>query len=157
VDARREALSALSAVAANILTDGGYGATRDLLRRVTSSLEALSAYGSLPGAPSAGRLTDEIEPPGFETLAGVLPPTGATKPAAAKAPPGARPPGAKSATKEGRTVASFEAAVQRREREQRQQREAAAKSAVRDAERALKDAGKHAERAAAKLDSAAVR
>src|SRR5262249_10249229 len=33
------------------------------------TLEALSAYASLPDAPSAGRLTDDLDPPGFEVLA----------------------------------------------------------------------------------------
>ena len=51
VNARREVVAALVTIAADILREGGYGDTRDLMRRVTSTLEALSAYGSLPDAP----------------------------------------------------------------------------------------------------------
>jgi len=66
VNARREVVAALMTTAADILREGGYSDTRDVVRRVTSTLEALSAYGSLTGAPSAGRLTVDLEPPGFE-------------------------------------------------------------------------------------------
>src|SRR4029079_9569414 len=55
VNARREVVAALMTTAADILREGGYSDTRDVMRRVTSTLEALSAYGSLTGAPSAGR------------------------------------------------------------------------------------------------------
>src|SRR3954447_22299973 len=56
INARREAVAALLRAAERVLRDGGHGATRDALRRVTSTLEALSVYGSLPDAPRAGRL-----------------------------------------------------------------------------------------------------
>ena len=73
LEARREAQAALVRIAAEILRDGGYSGTRDMLRRVTSTLDALSTYGSLPDAPRAGRLTAELEPPGFEMVAVLLP------------------------------------------------------------------------------------
>ena len=71
-NARREVLTALIKIAEGLLLGGDYGATRDMLRRVTTTLEALSSYGSLPDAPPAGRLTDDVEPPGFEALGGLL-------------------------------------------------------------------------------------
>ena len=79
LEARREAQAALVRIAADVLRDGGYGGTRDMLRRVTSTLEALSTYGSLPDAPRAGRLTAELEPPGFDMVAVLLPLSGETR------------------------------------------------------------------------------
>ena len=139
VKARREVVVALAATAADILREADYGDTRDVMRRVTSTLEALSAYGSFPDAPSAGRLTVDLEPPGFETLAGLVPPRDAIKLAASKSPPSARQPGAQEST---------------RGREQ-QRLLAAAKGAVRKAERELSIARQQADRAAARLRVAA--
>jgi hypothetical protein len=165
VHARQEAVAALRDVAADIVQESGSGAARDLIRRIAASLEALSAYGSLPDAPSAGRLTDDLEPPGFELLA-ELPPVHAAKsttrvaPSRAGSMTGVAPsragaPAAKSgATKPGRTGDVFDAAKQRREE---QRSVAAARAAVREAERALDRSRKQAERAAAKLETAATR
>jgi hypothetical protein len=139
VNARREVMAALATNAADILREGGYSDTRDVMRRVASTLEALSAYGSLPDAPSAGRLTVDLEPPGFETLAGLVPPQNAVKLAASKSPSSARQPGAKDST---------------HARDQ-QRLVAAAKSAVRKAERELSVARQQAERAEARLKTAA--
>jgi hypothetical protein len=141
VNARREVMAALATNAADILREGGYSETRDVMRRVASTLEALSAYGSSPDAPSAGRLTVDLEPPGFETLAGLVPPRAAVKLAASKSPTSARQPSANDST---------------RGREQ-PRLVAEAKSAVRKAERELGVAQQHAERAAAALKTAAAR
>ena len=149
VSARREALAELMRLAAELLRDGEHNATRDLLRRVTSTLEALSSYASLPGAPVAGRLTDDLQPPGFEAMAGLLP---QSEPRAARgaqvqlrlahAEPIAKPTGAEAA---------------RRDEAQRKSLIAAAKASVRDAERSLNDARKQAGRAAAKVETATER
>ena len=79
LDARREALSELTRLAAGVLRPAGHNPTPDLMRRVTTTLEALATYGSHPGAPPAGRLTDDIDPPGFEALAALVPQVGRTK------------------------------------------------------------------------------
>jgi hypothetical protein len=42
------------------------------MRRVTATLEALAAWGDTEGVPRAGRLTAELEPPGFDALAGLM-------------------------------------------------------------------------------------
>ncbi len=73
LEARRSALSELSARAADILRDGGSAAAPDTMRRVTTTLEALSTYGGLAGTPQPGRLTDDVQPPGFEALAALVP------------------------------------------------------------------------------------
>ena len=76
LEARRAALSELTRLAAGVLRHAGHNATPDLMRRVTTTLEALSTYGAHPDAPPAGRLTDDVEPPGFEALAALVPRVG---------------------------------------------------------------------------------
>jgi hypothetical protein len=137
-ETRREVLAALAAAAAQMLREIEYSDTRAVMRRVTSTLEALSAYGSAPGAPSAGRLTGDLEPPGFDSLAGLQPLS-------------ARQPDAKRSTNVARSAKPPNAAAQRREE---QRLVTAAKSAVRRAERELSVARQHAERAAAKHKAA---
>ena len=147
-NARREAVTALSKIAEGLLLGGDYGATRDMLRRVTTTLEALSSYGSLPNAPSAGRLTDDVEPPGFEAMVGI--PSGGKKTPAREPAAHTRSPSPALAAKPARAA---QRAAQRAE-EERKRLLAATKAAVRDAERALTVARKQAERAAARLDAA---
>ena len=73
LDAVREALSELSRLAATELETAGHNASPGAMRAVTATLEALSAYGTADHAPRAGRLVDEVDPPGFETLAALVP------------------------------------------------------------------------------------
>ncbi len=139
VNARREVVAALATIAADILREADYTDTRDVMRRVTSTLEALSAYGSPSGTPSAGRLTGDLEPPGFETLAGLVQRRDAITLSGRERPASVRQPGAKEST---------------RGREQ-QRLAAAAKNAVRRAERDLSVARQRVKRAAAGLKIAA--
>ena len=69
LDARREALSELSTLATTVLRDAGHNPTSDMVRRVTTTLEAMSAYASLPDDLAPGRLTQDVDPPGFDSLA----------------------------------------------------------------------------------------
>jgi len=137
VNARREAMAELTKLAELIvLRDGNHSATRDLMRRVTTTLEALSSYASSSEAPIAGRLTDDLQPPGFEAVAGLLPEGGKRKASGqiAMALPHAEP------------VTRRPSGAPRDEQE-RKKLVAAAKAAVRDTERALSAARKQAERA----------
>jgi DNA repair exonuclease SbcCD ATPase subunit len=78
LDARREALSELTTLATGILHQSGHAPSPDMMRRITTTLEALATYGEHPEAPRAGRLTDDIDPPGFEALAALIPRSGST-------------------------------------------------------------------------------
>ena len=119
-----------------------------MLRRVTSTLEALATYGSLPDAPRAGRLTAELEPPGFDMVTVLLPLSGETRREAAETRPAAtRSVGAEHAPKPARRKDALDAAVRREE--ERRRLAAAAKAAVREAERTLRSARVQAERTAA--------
>ncbi len=72
LDARREALMRLSDLATEVLQDAGHNPTQDTMRRITTTLEALLAYALLPDGPAAGRLTQDVDPPGFESLASLM-------------------------------------------------------------------------------------
>jgi len=73
---RREELSAMSRLSAQILQRSSGAAPSGVMRRITATLEALSAYGTLAGAPSAGRLVEDVDPPGFDALAALVPRVG---------------------------------------------------------------------------------
>jgi hypothetical protein len=73
LDARREALTHLSDLTTTLLKEAGHNPTVETIRRVTTTLEALSSYAGVDGGPTPGRLTQDVDPPGFETLASMLP------------------------------------------------------------------------------------
>jgi hypothetical protein len=68
LDARREVLSELSTLATALLGAVGHNPTPDMIRRITTTLEGISAYGSLPDGLAPGRLTQDVDPPGFDSL-----------------------------------------------------------------------------------------
>jgi hypothetical protein len=92
LDARREVLAELSQLATALLVKAGQKAgqkaghnpTPEMVRRITTTLEALSAYASFPADLAPGRLTQDVDPPGFDSLASFGP--GATMPARTKEP-----------------------------------------------------------------------
>jgi hypothetical protein len=69
LDARREALSQLADIASSLLNNP----TPDMIRRVSTTLEAMSALASLSDGPTPGRLSQDVDPPGFESLASFVP------------------------------------------------------------------------------------
>jgi len=77
----RETLTELSKQAAALLSQSGHQPSPDVMRRVTMTLEGLAAQGLLDGAPSAGRLTADVDPPGFETISALAPRAAGDKPA----------------------------------------------------------------------------
>src|SRR6266550_5152492 len=88
IDKRREALTQLSDLATSLLRDAGPNPVQnpslDTSRRITSTLEAISAMSgsaSRSDAPRPGRLTHDVDPPGFEALASFIPVSGMTRPA----------------------------------------------------------------------------
>jgi hypothetical protein len=73
LDARREALTDLSDLATSLLREADHNPSLDIIRRITSTLEAMSVYASRAHAPRPGRLTQDVDPPGFESLASWMP------------------------------------------------------------------------------------
>jgi len=154
LDARREALAELSKLAAHVLKEASHQPTPDTMRRVTTTLEALSTYSGSPGAPRGGQLLDDVDPPGFETLAALVPSVGDGTPARGRA--SVIPFHAKA--KPGRVRATRDADLSDQDRErQRKAKEAEARAAVQRAERTLRDAQRAAEQAEGALKKAAAR
>src|SRR5258706_5757505 len=77
--ARREALSDLSALATEALRNAGHNPSLDTLRRIGTTLEALSVATSRSDRSTLGRLTEDIDPPGFDSLGSFTPSAGITK------------------------------------------------------------------------------
>lgn len=76
MDARREALTQLSDLATSLLRDAGHNAAPETIHRITTTLEGISAYAQrsdarYPGGP--GRLTADVDPPGFESFGAFVP------------------------------------------------------------------------------------
>jgi hypothetical protein len=152
--ARREALNELAKQASAILHDAGHASARDTMRRITTTLEALATYGESPGAPQPGRLTADVDPPGFEALAALVTQSG-DRPRRGSSPtrvipfskPKPQPAPKKHETKEDA----------RRQAAQRRARAAELQRAIHDAERALRDAKRDANTAREKLKTIVVR
>ena len=72
LDARREALVHLSELATELLHEAGSNSSPDTLRRITTTLETMSAHGLLPDGPTPGRLTQDLDPPSFDSLASLM-------------------------------------------------------------------------------------
>ena len=72
LDARREALVNLSELASEVLREAGSNPSLDTLRRVTTTLEAMSASALQPDGPTPGRLTHDLDPPSFDSLASLM-------------------------------------------------------------------------------------
>lgn len=134
LDARREALSRLSDLATEVLRDAGNNPSLDTLRRISTTLEALSAYASQSDGPTPGRLTQDIDPPGFDSFASFTPSARATTRAAEA--PRARP-AKPSIGSSGKTNDRTKAAADAGRREERQARINAAKASLKEARKSL--------------------
>lgn len=147
---RREVLSEVSRLAAAILQRSGGSSPAGVMRRVTATLEAISAYGSLPGAPRAGHLVEDVDPPGFETLTALVPRVGDATPVDAPSRVLAFQKEAPATSPKARSKKDS-----RRDEQQRQAQLEAARAAWQEAERALADARTLVEKAQAELKKAA--
>ena len=143
LDARHKALVDLSDLATSLLRDSGSNPSLETIRRITTTLEAISA---LADGPNLGRLTQDVDPPGFESLASFMAGTGTVK---ASAKP-ARAKIAGSAVTAGPTTQQKAAREAQRAEEMRQAKIAAAKLSLQRAKKLLADARAHAQ----DLDSA---
>ena len=72
IDEKKQMTAALLTKASAILEEAGLAASADATRRVSATLESLAAWGSTEGVPRAGRLTADLEPPGFDTFAALM-------------------------------------------------------------------------------------
>src|SRR6267142_647559 len=160
LDARREALADLTKHAADILRDAGHPASPDTTRRVMTTLEALATYGEQPEAPQAGRLTADVDPPGFEALAALVPRGAHAR--SVKSPEGTHAPPRVIPFKQpkpqpARRKAGDEKEEARRREAERRAKETQARKELREAEHALATARREAESARAAMRDAAAR
>ncbi len=148
LDARREALSELSDIAASLLRNAGHNPTLDTTRRITATLEALSAYALHPDGPIPGHLTHDVDPPGFESLTSFDPGAGKSerteKPLRATSSQNLPSPAAKAQPPTAGGAQGVQKA--RKLEETRQVRLAAAKVSLQDARKLLTDARARAQK-----------
>jgi len=141
LDARRIAISELSDLASEVLRDAGHNPTPDAIHRITTTLEALSAYATISDGPTPGRLTQDVDPPGFGSLAALIPPATTAKRndrlSATDLSPKSR--SAVAATQPGKTK-SEELSKPRDAEEKRKARIAAGKTSLQEAKKLLTEA-----------------
>jgi hypothetical protein len=132
---QRAALSRLHKRAADILERDGHATSPAMLRRVATTLQALSAIGSFePDAP--GQLVQDRDPPGFDLLAGVpLPPAPPEKKASKADKKGEKAEKAKS-EKAAREEEPPDPAVRQRQQRAAAQRKMLERSAAQASKRA---------------------
>jgi len=155
LEARREALGELTGLAAEVLRNAGHPASPDTMRRVTTTLEALATYGEQPDAPQPGRLTADVDPPGVEALAALVP-RGIDRVGHRQTPPRVIPFNHPKPQPRKRKTSDDKEEAKRQEAERRA-REVEARKELREAELALADAKKTAARARAEMKTAAAR
>ena len=142
LDARRAALAELSDLATDILNEAGHSPSLDVLRRITTTLEALSSLGSFSDDTAPGRLTQDIDPPGFDLFGSFTPIPVTTSRApkvrgsSATVSEGSR--AVSSSKKSVSTVTKDKAsAAAKRDQETRQAKINAAKASLQNAKKAL--------------------
>ena len=136
LDARRDAISHLADLAAALLTEAGHNPSLDTVRRITTTLEAISAQSPNADGPTLGRLSQDVDPPGFELLASFMPGAGLVKGSAT-------PAKASASLKSGVNNKQEKAAAAREARQVEEMRRAsiaAAKLTLQTAKKALADA-----------------
>ena len=128
LDARREALTQLADLATSVLRKAGHNPAPDTIHRITTTLEGISAYASRSDGPRPGRLTHDVDPPGFESF-------GSFVASAVQRPRSAQPAVSKKKTPPAELVTT-----NARAEEARKSKIAAAKVSLRDAKKSLGDA-----------------
>lgn len=132
LDEKKGMIAELMTRASTILAASGHGASPDVMRRISATLESLAVWGRAKGGPQAGRLTADLDPPGFEALTAFM---------------------------SGRTIEPARVLLFRapQPREDPSVRRARAREAVQAAEKVLRDAQRAAERADSLLAKASAR
>src|SRR6185295_133556 len=149
LDARSEALSQLSDLATVLLRDAGHNPTPDTIHRITTTLEALSAHATLSEGPTPGRLTQDVDPPGFASLASLISAIDTTK---RNEEPARITPSQKSASAAAKTTQATpdgNAPTTSEDEEPRRAGIAAARVSLQEARKSLSEAQRKAQRSEA--------
>lgn len=127
--ARREALQALIKEAETRLKQAARAVTPDALRRIERTLDALAAAG-WPEGTAPGRLTEDLDPPGFDAFAGASIATARPAPASPPAAAAGRADAQAAARARREALASAEADLDSAQSELREAKKAAARAAA---------------------------
>ena len=146
LDARGEVLSHLSDLATVLLREAGHNPTPDTIHRITTTLEALSAHATPSDGPTPGRLTQDVDPPGFESLASLIPGTDTTKrnEELTRVTPSQKSASAAAKTRQATPSGNVQKVLQGEET--RRAKIAAAKVSLQEARRSLTEAQRRAQR-----------
>jgi hypothetical protein len=141
LESRGQALSDLLDLATILLRDGGHNPMPDTIHRITTTLEALSAFATPGDGPTPGRLTQDVDPPGFGSLASFIPGSGTAvwNDESRKITPAQKSDGASTKTRQTSSPAS-DAKKASHPEETRRARIAAAKLSLQEAKKSLSDA-----------------
>ena len=150
---QRRAVRALARLGRDVLADEGRSASDAIVERIAKTLDAAALDEGARFQLRAGRLTEELEPPGFEALAGMTPARPRSKRAEATKPKGG------GVAEARRRVQETQREVRARVREAAQAESAAeqAESAAAEARRkarAVRERSDDAERALAEAEAA---
>src|SRR5205823_4681709 len=110
-----------------------------------TTLEALSAYSSRPDAPRPGRLTGDVDPPGFESLAALMPGAGQAKSPAQSTRVIPFQPGKREEVREARQARQAKIASAKAALEAAEQALLETRTVAQNLEAALKKATAHAD------------
>lgn len=150
LDEQRRAVRALAHLGRDILADEGRAVSDAIVERIAKTLDAAALDEGSRFLLRAGRLTDELEPPGFEALAGMAPPATPNRRAA-----GAKPrKGSVGETRRRVQAAQRESRTRAREAEVAEREAAQAQAAATEARQAAKAARARANEAARSLAKA---
>lgn len=149
LDARGEALSHLSDLATVLLREAGHNPTPDTIHRITTTLEALSAHATLSDGPTPGRLTQDVDPPSFASLASLIPGADTTKrnEELTRVTPSQKSGGVAAKTRQAAPTGDAQKVLSGEET--RRARIAAAKVSLQEARRSLTEAQRRAQRSEA--------
>jgi hypothetical protein len=140
---QRRSVRALARLGRDILADGGRAVSDAIVERIAKTLDAAALDEGSRFQLRAGRLTDELEPPGFDALAGMSP----------AAPPRGRPAAEKRKTGAVAEARGQVTEARRAARERSRQATAAEREAER-AEHAAAEARRLAQEARERADAA---
>jgi flagellar biosynthesis GTPase FlhF len=140
LEARRDALSHLVDLATDLLRDSGHKPAPETMRRITTTLEAMSAYASLPEGQTPGRLTRDLDPPSFEALSSFMSGPGTIQPTKGPTRITASPKASPTTSRGQKTTNDV-----RRLAAERQAKLADAKSSLQEAKRLLANARSEAQ------------
>jgi hypothetical protein len=150
---QRRSARALARLGRDILADEGRSVSDAIVERITKTLDAAALDEGWRFQLRAGRLTEELEPPGFEALAGMAPARGPRKGAAAAGPKPGRIGEARRRVQDAqREVRARAREAQRAEGEAERAERAAGEA--REAARAARERADEAERSLADAEAA---